>query len=168
MARLIDELLLLARSDAGTQTLERRPLDLADAVAEAATDLAALAERHAAALQLDLSPAPMRGDALRLRQLATILIDNAIRFGSPGGHAWVTVSGGDGAALLTIADDGPGIPSHHHELVFQRFWRGPDTEVEGSGLGLAIAAWIVSAQGGSIDVSERDGGGTVFKVRLPA
>jgi signal transduction histidine kinase len=98
----------------------------------------------------------------------TILVDNAIRHGPVGGTVSVAVRMDGREAVLTVDDDGPGIPAHERERVFDRFWRGSDARPGGTGLGLAIGAWIVTGHGGSIAAVERAGGGSRFVVRLPA
>ena len=116
-------------------------------------------------LALDLQPAPVRGDEARLRQLAGILVDNAIRHSPAGGRVTVTVRPG---ALLTVDDEGPGIAPEHLDRVFERFWRAPGAPAEGTGLGLAIARWIAERHGGSIHAENRSPGpGARFVVRIP-
>jgi two-component system sensor histidine kinase CiaH len=168
MARLVDDLLLLARADAEAFPIEPRAMDLADEASEALEDLASRARSGGVGMILDVAPSPLTGDPARLRQLIAILVDNAIRYGHEGGHIWVTVRPQDQGATLQVADDGPGIASSDREHVFMRFWRGPDSGADGSGLGLAIAKWIVEAHEGTITVSDRDGGGARFEVYLPA
>jgi signal transduction histidine kinase len=105
----------------------------------------------------------MRGDAVRLRRLVTVLVDNAIRHGSEHGRVRVTVRPG----FLTVEDDGPGIPAADRDRVFDRFWRGEGAAAGGSGLGLAIAAWIAERHGGRIDVGKSRLGGARFDITLP-
>ena len=166
MGRLVEDLLLLARTDADAAPIEHAELDLAEAALGAIEGLTDDAERRRISIELDLDPTPVRGDAGRLRQLVTILVDNAIRHGREGGHVWVEVGLRDGRAELVVADDGPGIPDAHRRDVFGRFWRAPTAETNGSGLGLAIAEWIVAAHEGSIELDERPGGGARFTVGL--
>ena len=109
----------------------------------------------------------MEGDAGRLRQLVTILVDNAIRHSPRGGSVRVAVSLAGTTVLLHVDDEGPGIPPDHRDRVFDRFWRGTSRSGSGSGLGLAIAAWIVDRHDGSIRVTDADRGGARFEVRLP-
>ncbi len=167
MGRLIEDLLLLARTDADAAPIEHAELDLAEAALGAVDGLTDDAERRRISIELDLDLTPVHGDAGRLRQLVTILVDNAIRHGRESGHVWVKVGLRDGRAELVVADDGPGIPEAHRHDVFGRFWRSPTAEMSGSGLGLSIAAWIVAAHEGSIELDERPGGGARFTVELP-
>jgi len=173
---LVDDLLLLARSDSGVVELAREPIDLGDVAAEAVGGLAGLAAGSNVHLALDPAPAEVMGDRSRLRQLVAILVDNAIRHGPAGGTVTVTVrlEGGDGRggrdkeAVLTVDDEGPGIAVEHRAQVFDRFWRAPGAPLGGTGLGLAIAAWIVERHRGTIGIADRPGGGSRFTVRLPA
>ena len=167
MGRLVEDLLLLARTDADVAPIEHTELDLAEAALGAVDGLTDDGERRRISIELDLDPTPVRGDAGRLRQLVTILVDNAIRHGREGGHIWVKVGLRDGRAELVVADDGPGIPDAHRRDVFGRFWRAPTAKTSGSGLGLAIAEWIVAAHDGSVELDERPGGGARFTVELP-
>jgi signal transduction histidine kinase len=164
MASLVDDLLLLARADAEAVELALGDTDLGLAAAEAAEALEPLAATRGIRIALDVRPAPVRGDERRLRQLAGILVDNAIRHSPDGGTVGVTVRDG---AVLVVEDEGAGIPPEHVERVFERFWRAPGSPSGGTGLGLAIARWIAERHGGSITASQRSGPGAAFTVRLP-
>jgi signal transduction histidine kinase len=166
MEHLVADLLLLARTDADAVELAITDTDLAQATAEAVESLEAVAASRSVRLVLDVAPAPVRGDEGRLRQLAAILVDNAIRHSPVGGR--VTVAAGDGA-WLTVSDEGAGIDPAHLDQVFDRFWRAPDAPPGGTGLGLAIARWVAERHGGTITAGNRpDGRGARFTVRLPA
>lgn len=165
MTALVDDLLLLARADSGAVQFEAQPLDLAEVAGEAMSALGQLASARGVRLELDPAPSPLRGDPGRLRQLVTILVDNAVRHGRPGGQVAVRVRPREGLVVLEVADDGPGIAEADRAHVFDRFWRGPDA-ADGSGLGLAIARWIAEAHGGTITVEPSARGGAVFEVRL--
>jgi two-component system, OmpR family, sensor histidine kinase CiaH len=173
MADLVDTLLLLARADSDSIELEMVDLDLADLAATALAGLATLATERGVQLHLDAVPVEMAGDPLRLRQLVTILVDNAIRHGRQSGNAWVRVAregaapGGTGPPELVVEDDGPGVPAADRNAVFERFWRGSGAAPGGSGLGLSIAAWIAERHRATIEVTERPGGGARFRVRFP-
>jgi len=167
MEHLVADLLLLARTDAEAVELAMADTDLANAAAGATESLEAVAAERRVRLVLEVAPAPIQGDEARLRQLAAILVDNAIRH-APGGSR-VTVSAGPGA-WLAVEDEGPGIDPAHLDQVFERFWRAPDAPSGGTGLGLAIARWIAERHGGTIQATNRGGGqtGARFTVRLPA
>ena len=168
VGQLVDDLLLLARTDAGTMDVERVAMDLSDAAAEALGGLGRFAAEHGTRLELDAEPAPVLGDPARLRRLVTILVDNAIRHGRPAGDgdAIVRVVVRPGASL-EVRDEGRGIRAEDAPHVFERFWRAPGAAPGGSGLGLAIAAWIVDRHEGRIVVVARPEGGTTFRVTLP-
>jgi signal transduction histidine kinase len=163
LGALVDDLLALARTDAGSADLDLGAVDLAEIAADALADLEPLAASRGTRLELDVEPAPMRGDQARLRRLVTALVDNAIRHGRERGRVRVTVRAG----RLTVEDDGPGIPPADRDRVFDRFWRGTGATPGGSGLGLAIAAWIVERHGGRIEAGASATGGARFDVSLP-
>ena len=166
MELLVDDLLLLARSDAAAITLADADTDLALAAAEATESLEPLAAARGVRLALDIEPAPVRGDEARLRQLVGILVDNAIGHSRPGGRVTVQVRAG---ARLVVEDEGPGLAPENLDRVFDRFWRAPDAPQGGTGLGLAIARWIAEHHGGTIHAENReDGAGARFVVTVPS
>jgi signal transduction histidine kinase len=169
LTALVDDLLLLARTDSGVVELDLGPVDLADIAIDAAGRLSSLASSHAVELRVDAEPVPIEGDAARLEQLVLILVDNAIRHAAAAGGAWVAIAvhATDGRAVLTVDDAGHGIRDEDRERVFDRFWRAADAPPGGTGLGLAIARWIVERHGGSIAASNLPDGGARFEVRLP-
>jgi two-component system sensor histidine kinase CiaH len=168
LTSLVDDLLLLARSDSGAISLDRLPLDLGDVAAAAASSLVKPAGAKEVSVEVDPEPAIVQGDAARLRQLVFILVDNAIRHSPKGGHVRVAVRREGGSALLDVEDDGRGVQPEDMPHVFERFWRASGAPSGGTGLGLAIAKWIVDRHQGSIEVSNRQGGGAKFRVRLPS
>ncbi|HEY7130984.1 MAG TPA: HAMP domain-containing sensor histidine kinase [Candidatus Limnocylindrales bacterium] len=168
LTALVDDLLLLARSDSGAITLSRMPVDLGDVAAEGAGALAKLAADRGVSLGLDPEPGMVRGDHARLRQLIVILVDNAIRHTPRGGSVLVKVRGDEREVQAEVDDDGPGIRPEDMPRVFERFWRAPGAVAGGTGLGLAIAKSIVDLHEGRITVSNRPEGGARFTVRLPA
>ena len=167
LTALVDDLLLLARSDSGAISLERRPIDLGDIAADAASSLAKPAGEKAVRVVVDPAPVVVEGDPARLRQLVMILVDNAIRHSPTGGEVRVAVSLDGTAALLDVEDDGRGLDPNDMPHVFERFWRASGAPTGGTGLGLAIAKWIVDRHQGTIDVRNRAEGGAAFRVRLP-
>jgi signal transduction histidine kinase len=169
LTALVGDLLLLARTDSGTEELAPEPLDLEPVVREGLDGLRAIAAERSIALDLDAQAAPLTGDRNRLRQLATILTDNAIRHGPAGSRVRIGLQPRDkGGATLTVEDQGPGIRPEDRARVFDRFWRAPGASAGGTGLGLAIAQWVVDRHGGTIEVADAPGGGARFEVRLPA
>lgn len=168
LTALVDDLLLLARSDSGAITLTRLPIDLGDVAAQGAGALVKLAAARGVTLGLDPEPAIVDGDQARLRQLTVILVDNAIRHTARGGGVRVRVRSDAREAILEVDDDGPGIRPEDMPRVFERFWRAPGAAAGGTGLGLAIARSIVDLHDGRITVANRPEGGARFTVRLPA
>jgi signal transduction histidine kinase len=167
MTALVGDLLLLARTDSGAVDVERVPLDLADVATDALSTVTTLAAAREVRLTLDPSPTPVLGDPQRLRQLVTILADNAISHSPANGAVTVRVGPSGRVVSLVVEDEGPGIRPEDLPRVFDRFWRAPDAPADGTGLGLAIAAWIVERHEGTIEAANRGGGGARFSVRLP-
>jgi signal transduction histidine kinase len=167
LTSLVDDLLLLARSDSGTVALAREPVDLGDVAASAASSLAKPATDRGVRVVVDPEPAAISGDPARLRQLVVILVDNAIRHTPSGGEVRVAVRADGTGAFLAVDDDGPGVRPEDMARIFERFWRAPGAPSGGTGLGLAIARWIVERHGGQIQVVNRPGGGARFTARLP-
>ena len=118
-------------------------------------------------MHLDARPTPAIGDALRIRQLVTILVDNAIQHSPPGGTVAVVTEPAGEKATVSVTDQGHGIRPEDLPRVFERFWRAPDAPSGGAGLGLSIARWIVERHGGTIEASSPPGGGARFEVTLP-
>ena len=135
LTTLVEELLLLARSDSGAVEVRREPMDLSGVVAEALPRLGDLAAARNVIVSLDSAPAAMRGDRERLAQLVTILTDNAIRFSPAGGTVHVAVGAANGRARLAVEDLGPGIRAEDLPRLFDRFWRAPMRRPVGSDWG---------------------------------
>ena len=172
MTGLVDDLLLLARLDAG-RPLERAPVDLAALAVDAVADAHAAGPDHAWRLDLGPSPAPVlvRGDEGRLRQVLANLLGNARVHTPAGTTVWASCRAVGDEVVVEVRDDGPGIPADLRPRLFQRFSRADTARTRSSGstgLGLAIAEAIVSAHGGTIAVvSGEDAPGAAFTVRLP-
>jgi signal transduction histidine kinase len=167
LTSLVDDLLLLARSDSGAVPLERVPLDLGDVAFEAASALNRTAESRDVKVLVDPEPAMVEGDSARLRQLVMILVDNAIRHSPREGAVTVTVRATGKVASVEVTDEGPGVRPEDMPHVFDRFWRAAGAPSGGTGLGLSIARWIAERHDGRIGVANRTGGGAVFRVELP-
>jgi len=168
MTSIVEDLLLLARSDSGAIELEHVPVDLGDVAADGASALGKPATDRGVRVEVDPQPAVVSGDPARLRQLVMILVDNAIRHSPTDGRVGVEVRADRDGASLVVEDDGPGIRPEDLPHLFERFYRAHGAPGGGTGLGLAIAAWIVDRHGGRIEVANRAEGGARFVVRLPA
>lgn len=174
MSTLVDELLQLARADAGGDEAgaAMASLFLDDLVADELHRWHVDAERAAITLRCTvLQEAPIIGDAVLLRRLIGVLLDNAIRYGRRGGGIDVHVESDGTAATLMVEDDGIGIAPEEHGRLAERFFRGERARAhrsDGSGLGLAIAAWIVQRHRGTIAFEPGSRGvGTRVRVRIP-
>jgi two-component system OmpR family sensor kinase len=170
MTQLVGDMLLLARLDTG-RPLEREEVDLSRLVVDAVSDAHIAGPEHEWSLDLPDEPVTVTGDDARLHQVLANLLTNA-RIHTPPGTSVTTslVVDGAGGAVLTVADDGPGIPAWLQPEIFERFARGDSSRSRrggSTGLGLAIVAAVVRAHGGRIDVRSVSGK-TEFVVKLPA
>ena len=164
MRRLVADLLLLARTDAG-RVSARSPTDLASVVMDAAAELEPISEGHE--ITVEAEPAIVEGARDELLRMASNLIANAIRHTPAGTEVHAAVSVHDGEAELAVTDDGPGVPPDLAPHVFERFVRGGGDRAGSSGLGLAIVRAVAEAHGGSVRLETPEGGGARFVVRLP-
>jgi two-component system, OmpR family, sensor histidine kinase CiaH len=167
MTAMVEDLLLLARSDSGAVALEQVPVDLGDVASDGASSLARLATERGVSVTVDPEPAEVGGDPSRLRQLVMILVDNAIRHSPTGGEVTVRVRVDGASARMTVDDHGAGITPEDLPRVFDRFYRAAGAPSGGTGLGLAIAAWIVERHGGRIAATNMSDSGARFTVELP-
>ncbi len=166
---LIDDLLLLARGDAGKETAALQQLDAGPLLREAAERATALAAAKDVAVSLRLEEAalPIRADAAQLRRLLLILVDNALKYTSCGGR--VAIAGASDAATVTlsVADTGAGIAAEDLPHVFERFWRADKVrsrQAGGTGLGLSIARQLADQHSATLDVQSEPGKGSTFSV----
>jgi signal transduction histidine kinase len=165
MRRLVGDLLLLARADA-RRTQSRGPTDLADVLLEAASELGPMAEDHE--LSIDARSAVVPGVKDDLHRLTLNLIENAARHTPPGTHIRASTGIENGTAILTVEDDGPGVPPDLGPRVFDRFVRGPQTANRGSGLGLAIVRAVAESHGGTVTLEHpAAGSGARFVITIP-
>jgi signal transduction histidine kinase len=164
--KLVDDLLLLARGDAGAVPLARGPVDLDDVVGTAVGGRRAAGRRR-----IDIAgvrPVQVSGDPAQLKRLVGNLLDNAVRHAREA--VTIALKEDDGVAVLVVADDGPGIAPADRERVFERFTRLDDARAAGSGgagLGLAIARDIAERHGGSLGLEDDGSAGARFVLRLP-
>jgi two-component system, OmpR family, sensor kinase len=167
MRRLVADLLLLARADAGREAT-MAPVDLAAIAREAAAEAGALSADHPISLDAP-DRVTVTGVADDLHRLAGNLVENALIHSPSGTPVTVSVRRDGSSAVLEVADRGPGVPPELRERVFERFARaGGDGTRRGSGLGLAIVRAVVDAHGGRVELLDAEGGGARFVVTLPA
>ena len=172
MSAMVDDLLLLARLDAG-RPLQREVVDVTRLVIDCTDDARAASPGHGWALDLPETPVTVTGDSHRLAQVLTNLLANA-RLHTPAGTLVTVrlVQGGPGRCELSVTDNGPGIPPELRQTLFERFTRadrrhpGTGTGGGGAGLGLSIAAAVVAAHQGTLSFRSVQGS-TVFTVLLP-
>jgi signal transduction histidine kinase len=189
LSRIVHDLFLLARADAGQQPLELRTFYLDEVVAECARVARSLASRRGMTLTSTVSgEAAARGDEDLIRQLILNLLDNALKYGSEGGCVEIALHRDPGAHRVIVRDSGPGIPPEVAAHVFDRFYRGDRSRARetwtpvrvqdeshdheeshgvGAGLGLAIARWVAEAHGGSLVLARSTAAGSEFVFTLP-
>jgi signal transduction histidine kinase len=167
MRRLVADLLLLARADAG-RAAPHRPVDLAEVVTDAAAELEPVAGDHEISVSAH-GGAEVDGARDELHRLVLNLLENALRHTDPGTAVEASVERRNGEVVLAVEDDGPGIPAELAEKVFERFFRGAGDRSGSSGLGLSIVRAVASSHRGSVTLeAPLDGRGARFVVRLPA
>ena len=168
MTTLVDDLLLLARLDSG-RPLDREPVELSRLVVDTVNDAQAAGRDHRWLLELPDEAVTVLGDAARLHQVLANLLANARTHTPKGTTVTTSLATNDGEAVVTVADDGPGIPAPLQPDIFERFARGDTSRSRAAGstgLGLAIVAAVVDAHGGRVEVTSRPGH-TSFVVHLP-
>jgi signal transduction histidine kinase/DNA-binding response OmpR family regulator len=167
---LVNDLLDVARVEAGQIEIHRRPIELGEVVQEVAALMGPRLEDKQQTLAVNVEPALPRAlaDPARVRQILTNLITNAHLYTPPGGKLDVQVTARDDDLALIVADNGRGMSAEQLEHVFDRFYRGGDENgVAGTGLGLAIVKSLVDLHGGTIEVRSEPGQGSTFTVLLP-
>ena len=179
LRRIVDDLFLLARADAGDVPLRREPLYLDEVVADCVREVRSLADARAIDIQRELpNEAPYDGDEALLHRLVINLLDNAIKYSRRGCHVSIRLERSGGAYRLRVQNTGEPIPAELQSRVFDRFVRGdsartrlaiddPEALTSGAGLGLPIASWIAHAHGGTLELARSDPSGTTFSLTLP-
>jgi signal transduction histidine kinase len=169
LGRVVDDLLTLARADAGERPVARERFFLDDVVIDAAVSVRTLAQAAGVELQVEeYEEAPVVGDVSLVRELVVVLLDNAVKFTPRGGTVRVRVRP-DPQPTVSIEDTGMGIPADQLPRVFERFWRGDPSRPRsgGAGLGLSIAQWVASVHGARLSLSSDPGKGTRATVVFP-
>ncbi|TGW07610.1 HAMP domain-containing histidine kinase, partial [Mesorhizobium sp. M2D.F.Ca.ET.145.01.1.1] len=168
LARLAEQLLTLSRAEPGSRRPRADRIDLTQAARQVLETHAPRAIDRNVDLGLDETGAvPVIGDGTMLREMIVNLVDNALRYTPAGGTVTVKLAAAGGEAVLTVTDDGPGIPADERDHVFERFYRLTGATDEGSGLGLAIVREVVENASGRITLADGATGGLVVEVRLP-
>jgi two-component system phosphate regulon sensor histidine kinase PhoR len=172
LARLTNDLLKLARIEAGKLEVEFFPVGLMELIEGCAETTLLKASRKQITLEIEVPPGlpPVHGDASLLRDVLQNLLDNAIQYTPAGGHIRVTAEAKGREAVVTVSDTGIGIPASDRERIFERFYRvdaARSREAGGTGLGLSIAKHIVEAHNGRLWVDSVIGGGSRFSFSIP-
>jgi signal transduction histidine kinase len=170
LGRLLNAMLLLAQADAGTVTIDRRPVVLGELVADVASECEVLALEKQQRLRLDAEPGLAAVDRDVFRIAVANILHNAIRYGHPSTLVEVRTYRMDSTWIVEVSDSGPGIAPEHHSRLFERFYRvdaGRSRTVGGVGLGLAMARWSVEQHGGRIELESQIGIGSTFRVVMP-
>jgi signal transduction histidine kinase len=161
MGRLVEDLLFLARAEVGAVRFDMEPLALRDVLDAALLDAQFLAEAGGMEVVAEIEPEVLRieGDAGRLAQAFRIVLDNAVKYGEPGGRVEVGLRREGRNAVLRVANGGATIPAADLPFVFNRFYRARQdgTRRNGAGLGLPIAKWVLDTHGGRIDLTSAEG-----------
>lgn len=175
LTRIVEELFLLARSDAGHLVARKESLYLEDVVHTAARAVQAVAEQRGVRIELgDLIEAPVEGDADLLGRLLLNLLDNAIRHSPAGGVVRLEMAAGNEQVEVSVTDQGPGVPAEARAQIFERFFRvdsarsrAETSATSGAGLGLAIARRIAEMHAGQLVLAESGPGRTRFRLAMP-
>jgi PAS domain S-box-containing protein len=165
--RLLKDLLDIDRLNRGIVEPQYRTIDLAELARTTVESLDAFGDRS---VELDLVPSVVTADAPKLERIVENLLVNTVRHTPSGGHVWVRVQPFDGGVMLTVEDDGPGVPPELRDAVFEPFRQGPTASPHspGTGVGLSLVARFAELHGGRAWVEDRPGGGASFRVFLPS
>jgi two-component system, OmpR family, sensor histidine kinase KdpD len=165
--RLVGNLLSMSRIEAGSMRIEQQVVDLAELLQLGVLRASPLIPQAVVEVDIDHDLPLVDGDPVLLDEVISNLLENSARYAPPGSTVSVELTATQARTVtLRVHDQGLGIDPANAELIFQPFWRGPDSK--SSGLGLAIARAIVEAHGGSIGLVDTNGEGATFEVRLPA
>jgi signal transduction histidine kinase len=170
LQRLIDSVLDLARLHSGQTQIAKQVFDLAALARQAVADARLTAARHVLEFHDPDAPLVIQGDSVRLEQVVQNLLDNAVKYSPADGVITVSVEQRNAKAVLTIRDQGIGIPETARAQLFERFYRASNLDrrrVQGTGIGLSIVSEIVALHGGVVEVTSTEGHGSTFTVRLP-
>ena len=171
LTRLVDSLLLLTRADRGQLLLSRKEHDVTRLIEKAVEDMRIMAEEKSQRLMISLHKgAKGNVDEDTLRQALVNVLDNAIKYTPQGGTISVKLQERESQLIIEVTDTGQGIAAEHREKIFDRFYRiekDRSREIGGAGLGLAIAKWAVEANGGRLELDERENHGSTFRIVLP-
>lgn len=171
LTRLVTDLLMLAKAEAGSLPLTKTNVELDTLLLEVVSEMRVLAGHKVRLNLTEIDQLQVSGDRDRLKQVLLNLIANAIQYTPAGGEVFLSLARAGDHAKLIVRDTGPGIPEKDLPYIFERFYRAEKSRTRsgaaGFGLGLSIAHWIVEQHGGKIEVNSKEGRGTTFAVWLP-
>ena len=174
LSRIVDDLFTLARADAGTYPVRRTPMYLDEVVDDVVKAARVLASTQDVSIEaVTIRSVSITGDEDLLRRLIVNLLDNAIRYTSPGSTVRVDLEPAAGGYALSISDRGPGIPADVQTHIFERFYRADTARTRredgnsGAGLGLALSRWIAEVHGGHLTLARSSEAGTTFTAFIP-
>ena len=172
MTQIVDALLNVARLDTGDLQVRIAPTDVGEVLGDAVHNVEQVVPNgHRFVVDLPAEPVAAKADPDKLRQVFAILLDNAVRYSPSGGIVRVGAERKTETVELVVSDEGIGIPLSDQDQIFRKFYRGTDASARvgagGTGLGLFIARGLVTAMGGTISVSSREGEGSTFAIELP-
>ncbi|MBI5646265.1 MAG: hypothetical protein HY962_04975 [Ignavibacteriae bacterium] len=171
LSRIIDDLLLVAKTQLNQAPMERHIVDLREMLEEMCDEVELFASQGGITFERGpMADATIVCDPLRIRRVILNLVDNAVKYNNAGGSVTLSLSTSDGYAFVSIKDTGIGIPAHELPRIFDRFYRVDPEHTKGrsgTGLGLFIVQWIVATHGGEILVDSTAGAGSEFIIKLP-
>ena len=170
MVKLVEDIIRLSHLDEGAQDMRFEPIDLYAVATDVADQLEAEAARADVTLSVTGEPVPLLAIGALVHSIVFDLCDNAVKYNRPGGHVTVDVRHAAAAGVLTVTDDGVGIPPDQQEHIFERFYRGEKSHsksVPGTGLGLSIVKHAALVLGADIDLTSAVGQGTTVTVSFP-
>ena len=170
LSRMVEDMFLLARVDAGQRRVMPAEFYFDEVVSECVRSSQLLAAAKGVSITSDIAAdVQFSGDETLARQLVTNLLDNAVRYAAAGGHVWVSLATMGSSLQLSISDDGIGIAAEQRERIFDRFVKLDPVRSSdgGAGLGLSIARWVAEAHGGTLQLAESGTGRTTFIALLP-
>ncbi len=167
---LIRDLLDMSRLDSGKMVLDKRPYQVQEILDYASSTLSVMTSKHKLEIKVPHGLPPLNVDRIRIAQVITNLVENAVKFSNEGSSIIIEVKSDDGNLVFSVEDQGEGISPEHIEKLFDRFYqagRATSGKTRGTGLGLAICKGIIEAHGGKIWVESQTGVGSVFSFKLP-
>ena len=175
LTKIVEDLFMLARADAGQFAAKFAPIYLDEVAGEAVRSIRVLADRKNIGLSFSAeNEMPFSADESLIRRMFLNVLDNAVKYTLPGGHVKVECRENGGHYEITIADSGIGVPDDERQSIFERFYRvdkargrNNDTDASGAGLGLAIAQWIAETHNGKISLVSSGQLGSIFSIEFP-